>query len=77
MGYEPSVFIIDFYRRVWAHSDATVETLSLDAAGGVPWWAAEQADVALHQMIVLIIGETYRSGHADRLEQAARKAAEG
>lgn len=63
---ETSEAIIGFYRRVWDHADATVEALDLDASGTVPWWPAEQAEVTLHQMIVLIIGETNRhSGHAD------------
>src|SRR5262245_35269658 len=30
--------IVGLYRRVWAHSDATIETLPLDAEGTVPWW---------------------------------------
>ena len=31
--------IVDLYRRVWEHSDATITALALDAAGHVPWWA--------------------------------------
>ncbi|MDA1359061.1 DinB family protein [Glycomyces luteolus] len=63
---ESSADVIDFYRRVWAHSDATIDALGLDAPGTVPWWPAESADVTLHQMIVLMIGETNRhGGHAD------------
>src|SRR6202161_3204908 len=30
--------IIGFYRRVWAHSDATIKALDIDAPGHVPWW---------------------------------------
>ena len=30
--------IIDFYRRVWEHSDATINALDIDAPGYVPWW---------------------------------------
>ena len=30
--------IIELYRRVWAHSDATIAALGLDARGSVPWW---------------------------------------
>ena len=30
--------VTDFYRRVWAHSDATISELPLDARGTVPWW---------------------------------------
>jgi hypothetical protein len=67
---ETSAAIIDFYRRAWAHADATVEALDLDASGTVPWWPAEHADVTLHQMIVLVIAETSRhTGHADIIRE--------
>jgi hypothetical protein len=67
---ESSRSIIAFYRRVWAHADATIEALDLDATGTVPWWPAEQAEVTLHQMIVLMIGETNRhGGHADIIRE--------
>ena len=44
---ESRAFIEDLYRTVWAHSDATIEALDLDAPGRVPWWPAERADVTL------------------------------
>lgn len=42
--------IIDLYRRVWAHSDATIEALGLDAPGQVPWWPEERRHVTLQQI---------------------------
>jgi uncharacterized damage-inducible protein DinB len=58
--------ITDFYRRVWAHSDATIEALPLDAIGRVPWWPAERAEVTLHSILVHMTAETQRhAGHAD------------
>jgi hypothetical protein len=30
--------IAGLYQRAWAHSDATIDTLALDATGVVPWW---------------------------------------
>ena len=30
--------VVELYRRVWEHSDATVEALELNAVGEVPWW---------------------------------------
>ena len=58
--------IIDFYRRVWAHSDATIEALELDAPGQVPWWPEERRQVTLHQILVHMATETNRhAGHAD------------
>lgn len=57
--------IVDLYRRVWQHSDATVEALPLDAPGRVPWWG-DRGDVTLHQILVHITTETHRhAGHAD------------
>lgn len=58
--------ILDFYRRVWAHSDTTIDTLELDATGRVPWWPEEQATVTLHRIMLHMIAETNRhAGHAD------------
>ena len=56
----------DLYRRVWAHSDATIEELPLDAVGQVPWWPAEHRETTLHQILVHMVAETNRhAGHAD------------
>jgi hypothetical protein len=58
--------ILDFWRKAWAHSDATIETLPLDAPGRVPWWAEGRRDVTLHRILVHVLGETGRhAGHAD------------
>ena len=58
--------IVGLYRAVWAHSDATIETLGLDTVGRVPWWPAERAEVTLHKVLVHVIAETSRhAGHAD------------
>ncbi len=58
--------IIELYHRAWAHSDATIDALSLDSAGRVPWWPEERREVTLHAMLVRIIAETNRhAGHAD------------
>lgn len=58
--------IVDLYRRVWAHSDETIFSSSLDAKGRVPWWPEERAEVTLHQILVHMIAETHRhAGHLD------------
>ncbi|MBT0770448.1 DinB family protein [Kineosporia sp. J2-2] len=58
--------IIDLYRRVHVHSDATIEALPLDAAGSVPWWKPESRHVTLHRILVHMGTETFRhAGHAD------------
>jgi hypothetical protein len=58
--------LVGLYRRVWAHSDATIEALPLDAIGQVPWWPPEHREVTLHWILVHMIAETDRhAGHAD------------
>jgi hypothetical protein len=58
--------IIELYRRVWAHSDATIDALALDAIGHVPWWPADHNEVTLHRILVHMTAETHRhAGHAD------------
>ncbi|HEV3471874.1 MAG TPA: DinB family protein [Actinomycetota bacterium] len=58
--------IVGLYRRVWAHSDTTIESLPLDAVGQVAWWPEDRAEVTLHQILVHMIAETHRhAGHAD------------
>jgi hypothetical protein len=58
--------IVDLYHRVWAHSDATIEALPLDAIGHVPWWPPDHREVTLHWILVHMIAETDRhAGHAD------------
>jgi hypothetical protein len=58
--------IVGMYRRVWAHSDATLAELPLDAEGEVPWWAPERRRVTLHRIALHMIAETHRhAGHAD------------
>lgn len=57
--------IVDRYRRVWAHADATIDALDLDAPGRVPWWG-ERGDVTLHRILVHVATEAHRhAGHAD------------
>lgn len=60
--------IIGRYRRVWAHSDATIAALPVDAPGHVPWWP--RPDVKLFNVLVHVLTETNRhAGHADVLRE--------
>ena len=60
--------IINFYHRASAHSDATIQTLPVDAAGYVPWW--RQPDVTLFGVMVHVLNDTTRhAGHADILRE--------
>ncbi|RKT83482.1 Protein of unknown function [Saccharopolyspora antimicrobica] len=59
-------WVVDFYHRTWAHSDATIDALELDAPGRVPWWPADRNEATLHRILVHVIAETDRhAGHAD------------
>ena len=63
---ESREFLTGLYRTAWAHSDATIEALPLDAVGRVPWWPAEHSKVTLHHVLVRVATETARhAGHAD------------
>jgi uncharacterized damage-inducible protein DinB len=58
--------IIGLYHRAWAHSDATIDALALDAIGHVPHWPAERSTVTLHRILIHMTAETHRhAGHAD------------
>jgi hypothetical protein len=60
--------IVDRYRRVWEHADATIATLALDAPGHVPWWprpAVTLLDILVH----LLTDTTRHAGHADILRE--------
>ena len=62
--------IVGLYRRAWAHSDATIAALPLDAIGHVPWWPAEENEVTLNHIVVRVIAETHRhAGHADIIRE--------
>jgi hypothetical protein len=63
-------FITGLYRRAWAHADATIEALPLDAIGHVPWWPADRNQVTLHHVLVRVAVETSRhAGHADIIRE--------
>ncbi|WMX48657.1 DinB family protein [Streptomyces roseicoloratus] len=62
--------IIAFYRRTWAHADATIDALPLDAPGHVPWWPGTRPNTNLFAVMVHILSETVRhAGHADILRE--------
>jgi uncharacterized damage-inducible protein DinB len=58
--------ILGLYHRAWAHADATIDALALDAVGHVPHWPDDRSEVTLHRILVHMIAETHRhAGHAD------------
>jgi hypothetical protein len=63
---EPRAAVEAGYRSAWAHADATIAALPLDAPGEVPWWRPARREVPLHQVLVHVVAETHRhAGHAD------------
>jgi uncharacterized damage-inducible protein DinB len=62
--------IVGMYRRAWAHSDATIQTLDLNAVGHVPWWPSDRREATLHRILVHVVTETHRhAGQADILRE--------
>jgi uncharacterized damage-inducible protein DinB len=62
--------VVEFCRRVWAHSDATIDALPLDAVGEVPWWPEGRRELTLHEALVHVIVDISRhAGHADVLRE--------
>jgi Protein of unknown function (DUF664) len=67
---ESREFITGLYRRAWAHADATIDALPLDAIGHVPWWPPSRNEVTLHRILVHVIAETSQhAGHADIIRE--------
>ncbi|MFF4081964.1 DinB family protein [Streptomyces sp. NPDC001777] len=63
--------IVEFYRRTWEHSDATIDALSLDAPGHVPWWSEPRPNTNLFAVLTHVLAETVRhTGQADILRES-------
>ena len=62
--------IIEQYQQAWSQADSTINNVSLNATGQVPWWPAEDNEVTLHHALVRVIADTHRhAGHADILRE--------
>lgn len=67
---ETTAGLVDLYRRVAEHVDATIAELPLDSRGRVPWWPLERGEVTLHRVLVHVIEDVARhAGHADILRE--------
>ncbi|WP_111719768.1 DinB family protein [Homoserinimonas sp. OAct 916] len=67
---QPREQIVELYRRVIDHADATIDTLPLDAVGLVLWWPANRQETTLQHILVHMIAETHRhAGHADLVRE--------
>jgi hypothetical protein len=65
--HESRTEVVDLYRRVWDHSDATIAALSLDDRGYVPWWQEEVP--LLNVMAARLVDSARHAGHADILRE--------
>lgn len=62
--------IIDLYQRSAEHGDATLEALTLDTRGEVPWWPEDRRNPTLHRVVVhLLVDVARHAGHADILRE--------
>jgi len=62
--------VLGLWDRVWAHADATIAELPLEAPAHVPWWG-DRGDTTLQRLIVHMIAEVARhAGHADILRES-------
>lgn len=67
---ETTQSVVDFCHRAWAHSDATIDALPLDAVGEVPWWSEGRRELSLHRALVHVLADVQRhAGHADVLRE--------
>ncbi len=65
--HESRTDVVDLYRRVWSHTDETIDDLDLETVGHVPWW---NQDVPLFNVMVHCLSDTTRhAGHADVLRE--------
>jgi uncharacterized damage-inducible protein DinB len=68
---ESREFLLDLYRRSWAHGDANVRELGLDAPAVVPWWSEERKHTTLGWLVVHQLDETsHHAGHADIVRES-------
>ena len=52
------------------HPDATIDALTLNAIGHVPWWPPDQNEVSLHHVLVRVATDTSRhAGQADIIRE--------
>jgi len=73
---ESREYIIELYKRVWANSDASIETLDLETVGVVPWWSEGHNQVTLHMLLIHMIAETHRhAGQSDIVRETIDGAA--
>lgn len=62
--------VLAYAAACFAHADATIDALDLDAPGSVPWWPPQRRDVTLGQILLHVALDVARhAGHADILRE--------
>lgn len=61
--------VIEWTEACFAHADATIEALPLDAPGSVPWWPPGNTVTLQHILLHMIQEEARHCGHADILRE--------
>ena len=65
---ESREWVVDLYRKAWAHAEVTFAENDLDSVGHVEHWGNQP--VTLHQILVHVATETHHhAGHADILRE--------
>lgn len=52
-------YIVDLYRAAWAHSDASIADLPLDAPAAVAWWPEERRATTFGHLLVRVVAEEH------------------
>lgn len=64
-------YVVGLYRQAWAHSDASLAELALDAPAAPSWWPAERRETTFGHLVVRVVAETAQhAGHADILRES-------
>ena len=68
---ESREWLLDVYRRSWAHGDDNVRTLSLQAPAHVPWWSEARRDTTVGTLVIHMLHETAQhAGQADVVRES-------
>lgn len=63
-------YVIRLYHEAWAHSDASLAALPLDAPAEVAWWPEHKRHTTFGHLLSRVTAETARhAGHADILRE--------